>query len=112
LLSGAVESGVLDALHTRSTPEQMAAATNIEPQSIANLCLALEAHGVVMQDGDCYQLTPDYALLASPTAAVPLANVIRQAMVMVCALQSIGPSDAAYTTLPERYPDTFARWFG
>jgi cyclopropane fatty-acyl-phospholipid synthase-like methyltransferase len=99
LLSGAVESGVLDALRTKSTPEQIAAATSVDKESVVDLCLALEAHGVVQRNGDGYQLTPDYALLASPTAAVPLTHVIRHATSMIHALQTTAPSDTAYTTL-------------
>jgi DNA-binding IclR family transcriptional regulator len=66
LLSGAVDSGVLNALHHKSTPEQIASATNIDPQSVVDLCLALEAHGVAMREDECYQLKPDFARLASP----------------------------------------------
>jgi SAM-dependent methyltransferase len=100
LLSGALDAGVLDALRTESTPEQIAAATGIDEQNIVELCMALEAHGIVQQDGDGYQLTPDYALLASPTAAIPLADLIRYATVMVRELQAIPSSGAAYTAMP------------
>jgi cyclopropane fatty-acyl-phospholipid synthase-like methyltransferase len=99
LLSGAAESGVLDVLRTRSTPEQLAAATSLDEKSVVDLCLALEAHGVVRRDGDGYELTPHFALLASPTAALPLTHVIRQAATMIRAFQTIDPSDTAYTAL-------------
>jgi len=65
-----------------------------------DICLALEAHGAILRDGESYQLAPDFAQLASPTAAVPLASVIRQAMVMMRTLQTIATPGASYTTLP------------
>lgn len=100
LLYGALESGVLDALHRGQTPEQIAAATDVDLAAVVDLCLALEAHDIVRRDGDFFQLAPEYALLASPTAAVPLPSLIRQGMVMVRTLQTIPASDGSYTALP------------
>jgi cyclopropane fatty-acyl-phospholipid synthase-like methyltransferase len=100
LLSGAIDSGVLDALCTRSTAGQIAEVTGIDKQHVVDLCLALEVHGIVQRDGESYELTPDYALLSSPTAAIPLSNVIRQAMVTIRALQTIAPADVPYTATP------------
>jgi protein-L-isoaspartate O-methyltransferase len=100
LLSGAVDSGILNALHEKSTPERIASTTNVDLQRVVDLCLALEAHGVVVQEREYYQLTPDFARLASPTAAVPLTTVIRQAMVMIHALQTMSPSGPGYTAMP------------
>jgi hypothetical protein len=100
LLSGADDCGILDTLQTKCTPERIAASTNMDLQSISDLCLALEAHGILQQDEQGYQLAPDYALLASPGAAIPLTNLIRQAGVMIRTLQAIAPADSTYITLP------------
>ena len=100
LLSGAADSGVLDALRTKSTAQQIADVTSIDKESIAALCLALEVHGVVQRDGESYALTPDFALLSSLTAAIPLSNVIRYAMVMIRSLQTFTSSDVTHTTTP------------
>jgi hypothetical protein len=67
---------------------------------VVDLCLALETHGVAVREGDYYELAPDFVLLASPNAAVPLTSVIRQAGVMVKALQITANPDASYTSLP------------
>jgi hypothetical protein len=75
LLNGAVESGVLNALRTKSTAQQIADVTSIDTKSIADLCLALEVHGVVQRDGECYEMPPNFALISSPNTAIPLANV-------------------------------------
>jgi SAM-dependent methyltransferase len=96
LLNGAVGSGVLDALRTKRTPEQIAAVTSMDRDSIVDLCGALEVHGVLRRDGDSYALTPDLPLLSSPTAAIPLSNVVGHATVMIRALQTVVPSDATY----------------
>jgi hypothetical protein len=98
LLCGAVDSGVIDALRTKSTAQRLAEVTGIDEQSITALCLALKGYGVVHRDGEHYELTPDFALLSSPTAAIPLSNVVRYAAVMTRVLQTIGPSDLSYTT--------------
>jgi SAM-dependent methyltransferase len=100
LLGGAIETGIIDALRTGSTTKQLADVTGIDEQVIDDLCVALEVHGVVRRDSDSYELTPDFALLSSPTAAIPLSNVIRYAMVMIRTLQTIAPSDAPYTAAP------------
>lgn len=99
LLSGAADSGVLDALHTGSTVEQISISTHIDSQSISDLCMAFEAHGIVARDGECYELTPNLARLASADAAVPLTKVIRQARVMTDSLQRIPSSESSYTSL-------------
>ena len=100
LLSGAIDSGVMDALQTKRSAQQIADITSIDKQIIVDLCLALEVHGIVQQDGEYYQLTPDFAVLSSPTAAIPLPNVIHHAGVMIRTLQTVAPTDVTYTTTP------------
>jgi SAM-dependent methyltransferase len=97
LLSGALESGILDALLDKKTPEMIAAATHMDLQSVRDVCLALAAHGVVVQIGESYRLSQDYEMLSSPNAIIPLASLIRQAMVMVRTLQVHASPDTIYT---------------
>lgn len=112
LLSGALDSGVLAALQTKGTPSQIASATNSDPQTIADLCQALESHGIVQRDGEQVQLTPNYARLMSPDAAVPLAIVIRYAAIMIRSLQSSAPADGTYTTMSPEDMVAFAAGSG
>ena len=97
LLSGAADSGILSMLRESGTPAHIAATIGIDRQVVNDLCLALEAHGIVQRDGEAYRLTPDYLLLTSREAARPLASVLRQAKVMIGTLQDIAPSEATYT---------------
>src|SRR5512139_2761187 len=97
LLSGAADSGILNILREPRKPAQVAAAIGIDRQVVGDLCLALEAHGIVQRDGEAYHLTPDFMLLTSPEAARPLASVLRQARVMIGALQDIARSETSYT---------------
>jgi SAM-dependent methyltransferase len=97
LLSGAVNSGVIDSLRYKSTAQEIAEATGVHRDRVVDLCVALELHGIVRRDGDRYELTPRYALLAAPSAAIPLPTVLRYATVMTRALEASSPSDVAYT---------------
>jgi SAM-dependent methyltransferase len=72
----------------------------MDKQPVDDLCLALEAHGVVQRNGESYELAPDFALLSSPTAAIPLAHAVRYAMVMIRALQTSTPAGVAYSSTP------------
>jgi protein-L-isoaspartate O-methyltransferase len=98
LLNGALDSGILEALRTKISVQQIADETKIDLQIIVDICLALKVHGVVQQDGECYELTPDFALLSSPTAAIPLQNLIHHTRVMLRSLQSVPSSDVNYNT--------------
>jgi protein-L-isoaspartate O-methyltransferase len=98
LFSGALDSGILEALRTKISVQQIADETKIDLQIIVDICLALKVHGVVQQDGECYELTPDFALLSSPTAAIPLQNLIHHTRVMLRSLQSVPSSDVNYNT--------------
>jgi SAM-dependent methyltransferase len=100
LLTGAMESGVLRALARGGTAEQIAAETGMDQQDVEDLCLALAAHGIVVQNDDSFELAPEYALLASPTAPVPLSRVLRQTRIMLRELQIISSPDRTYTAIP------------
>ncbi len=66
LLRGALSSGIFDAARTPSTVAEISAATGVEGPRVADVCLALEAHGVFERDGESYRLSKDFAALASP----------------------------------------------
>lgn len=100
LLIGAADSSLLSEIRSGSTPEQIADRTGLDGPSVVDLCQALEAHGIASRDGDRYQLTPDYVLLDSPAAPVPLQQALHQAKILIRSLQAPGPSEAAYTSLP------------
>jgi SAM-dependent methyltransferase len=99
LLSGALESGVLDLVATGGTPAAIAADTGLTESDVDRVCRALEVHGVTTRDGAEYRMTPGFSLLASPSAAVPLASVIRQAKAMARTLER-PPEEAIYSALP------------
>ncbi len=100
LLTGAADSGVLNLLREPSNPAEVAAATGMTPQSVVDLCLALEAHGIVRREGEYYQLTPEFHLLTAPDAALPLPKVLRQVGIITSTLEQLAPSDTTYTTMP------------
>ena len=97
LIRGAIDSGVMDALRTRRSAQQIADITKVDMQVVVDMCLALQVHGVVQQAGEYYELTPDFALLSSPTAAIPLPTLVHYAGVMLRTLQTVGPADVTYT---------------
>jgi SAM-dependent methyltransferase len=99
LLGAAVDTGILDALREATTVDRLASMSGLHRQAVADMCCALEAHDIVVRDGERCQLAPPYRLLASRGAAIPLSTVVRQARVMARSLEDAA-SDAAYTALP------------
>jgi cyclopropane fatty-acyl-phospholipid synthase-like methyltransferase len=100
VLISALESGVLEALRIPSTQDELASGTELDSPDVDDLCAALEALGVAERRGDVWQLTSNYALLASPDAAVPLSSLIRYARFIVATLEGNGSTDQTYTALP------------
>ncbi len=101
LLGAAAECGILEALSTPRTPDEVAAATHLDPVCVQDILQALEAHGLVSAAGYRYQLTPDVARLAAPDSAQPLADVVRAALLKADVLRRAGASPNKYTNLPE-----------
>lgn len=101
LLRGALSSGIFDAARTPSTAEEISDATGVEGPRVADVCLALEAHGVFDRDGESYRLSEDYEVLASPNALQSLPDLLAKERVLGRALGSAAASHgAAYTELP------------
>jgi SAM-dependent methyltransferase len=98
LLTAAIDIGLLEALRNRTPVEHAARATGIDTGEMNRLCRALEAHGVVAGDRGGYQLTPRYRLLSASDAAIPLADVVRHARVVLRTLEHPA-SDGTYTDL-------------
>ena len=92
LLRGALSSGIFDAARTPSTVGEISAATGVEGQRVADVCLALEAHGVFERDGESYRLSEDYEVLASPEALQSLPDLLAKERVLGRALESAASS--------------------
>src|SRR3712207_2528653 len=82
LVQAALSSGLLDAAGTPGTPAQLATATGLDPARVADLCLALDAHGVLDREGEAYRLSPDFATLAHPEAPQTLTATVGRAPVV------------------------------
>ena len=100
LVQAALSSGLLDAARTPGTPAQLATATGLDPARVADLCLALDAHGVLDREGDAYQLSPDFAALADPDAPQALTAIVGRAPVVARLLAHAADHKEAYATLP------------
>jgi SAM-dependent methyltransferase len=99
LISGAIESGILPLLASEVTADQIAAATGGSAERLSDFLAALVAHGIVQRAGPGFRLAPDYAFLASPSAAIPLSSLIRYAAIMNHAVETLGAGGEAYTEL-------------
>ena len=100
LLQGALQSGILDAVRTPSTPAEIAAAVGTDERRTADVCLALEAFGIVDRVGEAYRLSSDFAILAAPDALQSLSHTLGIAQVMARALAAAATAERAYTALP------------
>jgi SAM-dependent methyltransferase len=99
LLRGALSSGVFDAARTPSTVEEISAATGVDEARVADLCLALEAHGVFEREGDSYLLSERFRVLASPDAPQSLPNLLAKERVLERALEGAASTGGSYTAL-------------
>ena len=113
LLRGALSSGVFDAARTPSTVAEISAATGVEGPRVADVCLALEAHGVFDRDGESYRLSEDFAALASPDALQSLPDLLAKERVLGRALESAASSrGASYTELTSEDASAMASGVG
>ena len=99
LLRGALSSGVFDATRTPSTVGEISAATGVDEARVADLCLALEAHGVFEREGDSYLLSEQFGVLASPDALQSLPNLLTKERVLERALEGAASPGGPYTAL-------------
>jgi SAM-dependent methyltransferase len=100
LLQAALSSGLLDAARAPGTSAQLATATGLDAARVADLCLALDAHGVLDREGEAYRLSPDFATLADPDAPQTLTAIVGRAPVVARLLAHAADPDEAYATLP------------
>ncbi len=99
LLTGAVDSGIVDALRTVNTPEQIVVATGLDKKRIEDVLGALEAHGLVRHRNGIFQIASDLELLTSADAARPLAVVLQTARVRSRVFESMAKTGEDYTAL-------------
>ncbi len=100
LLFGAIDSGIVDALRTANTSEQVAAATGLEKERIDDVLHALEAYGLVKRRDGLFRLAPNLELITSVDAAQPLIETLRTTKVRIRELENIKEAGNIYTALP------------
>jgi SAM-dependent methyltransferase len=66
---------------------------------VADLCLALEAHGVFEREGESYLLSEHFGVLASPDALQSLPNLLAKERVIERSLEAAASPGGAYTSL-------------
>ena len=99
LLLSAMDSGLLNALCSPCTIQQIAAATGLDDGRINNILRALENHGLVKADGDVFTLAPNIKNMMEENAIQSLSSVIRAARVRLMTLQDIFGRSKEYTDL-------------
>lgn len=100
LLRTGVASGIVEAARSPRTPADIAAVTGLDERRVADVCLALDAHGVLDREGEAYRLAPDFAIVAAPGAPQDLGRLLDGIMVRVRGLEAAASSDRPYTALP------------
>ena len=101
LLRAAQTSGILDAIGTPRTVADIVGVTGVDVQRVADILLALDAHGVVTRDGALYRLAPDFALLSAPDAFQTLPNLLGRASVTARMIAASAAPDDAYAGLSD-----------
>lgn len=99
LLRTALSSGVLDQLSTPRTPPQIADATGLPSDLVAQLLVALDAHRIVESAGDRYVLSAEFARLLSRAAVQPLANILDMEAAKIRSIESAAGAQLSYTAL-------------
>jgi ubiquinone/menaquinone biosynthesis C-methylase UbiE len=99
LLMGAVDSGIIDALRSGNTIQQIATDTGLDGERIEQVLRALEDHGLVIQRNGLFRITPDLTLLISADAAQPLIDMLRVTKVRIRKLANLAETGDYYTAL-------------
>jgi hypothetical protein len=77
LVARAEACGLMNALRTESTADELAGSTGVPHRTVVTLCRALVACSVVEStDGERFRLTPAWLALTGPTAYAPLDVVL------------------------------------
>lgn len=79
LLTGAESAGLVGALRTPSTSEELAVRLGQPEPMVAAVCRALTAYAVTVRAEDRYQLAPDWMVLSDESAFSPLAVQLAKA---------------------------------
>ena len=99
LLTGAVDSGIIDALSEASTARQIAVATGLEQKHIEHILYALEAYDLVRQRNNVFRLAPELKLLTSDDAPLPLVDTLRVTKIRIGHLSNLAITGKDYTAL-------------
>ncbi len=99
MLTGAVESGVIDALRTVNTAQQIAATTGLEKEIAEDILHALEAHDLVEQNDGTFRMARNLELLTSADAVLPLNEILQSTKIRMLELQNVTEESNNYTTL-------------
>jgi SAM-dependent methyltransferase len=100
LLRGAFISGLFSIARTPQTVPHFAAALNMDEERAIALFLALEAHGVLIRDGDYYQMDEHWATLSAPDTPIDFQALLDAADAAAQAIEHgvLGGDD--YWTMP------------
>ncbi len=77
LLRAALESGLLARCSDPATVEELAAGLRRDPATIRDLCVALDAHGVLDRAGDTYQVSGEVEPLLDPGGTAYALDLLR-----------------------------------
>jgi hypothetical protein len=99
LLSGAVNSGVIQALSNGGTVHHIAEATGLGKEKTKLALHTLETYGLIKRRNDIYQLTPFLKLLASNDAPQPFIDTLRVTNIRMRNLTNLGKTANDYTAL-------------
>jgi SAM-dependent methyltransferase len=99
LLTGAVDSGIIDALSEASTAQQIAVATGLEQKHVEHVLNALEAYDLIRQRNSVFQLAPGLKLLTSDDAPLPLVDTLRVTKIRIGHLSNLAITGKDYTAL-------------
>ena len=109
LLQGALQAGIVEAARIPRTLGEIAEECGIASERAADVCAALEAHGVLARIDGRYQLADAFALLASPESLIPLGATVARGVAEAHLLETIARPDHAYARSASTDLRAFAR---
>ncbi len=99
LLTGAINSGIIDALSTESTAQQIATSTSLEKEKIDRVLGGLVSYGFVQQNDGVFRLAPNLNLLTSADALLPLVHTLQVTNIRLRNLANLEKTATDYTAL-------------
>ncbi|HWI34467.1 MAG TPA: class I SAM-dependent methyltransferase [Lapillicoccus sp.] len=104
LLEGAEAVGLFRAMRTGTTSAELAEATGLTEQRVRDVCAALVANQVAVEDASGFRLSPAWDVLTGPSAVSPLASALAAAEVSARELTNLsGPSGWSTLSETERF---------